>query len=154
MSIQDYIKKFESVNMIGRFPIEVYEDLLAIEQEYYYDTGDDCLGEAYCEEGHDLIQEDSAEILKNKGWKARWKFLHTIPESSIQDSYFRLDIDHLRPINWSDVAELQRTMIETLQAKIPQTSERKKLVEALDHLGTARNIIDALIDKEDGSETD
>ena len=117
MTLNDYIEKFKSVDMTGKTPLEAYKELLSIISLYYQNTGDDTLGDVYNELNDDIITNDILSILHDDGWRAVWEYLHTIPEESIKDPFFGVTNDHLRPINWDDVAETQKAVIETLQSK-------------------------------------
>lgn len=149
MTLNDYIESIKSVDMAGRTPIEVYEELLAIKSEYYWDTDDSCLDEHYCETNSETVDEYAREILKEGGWKEVWKYLHNIPEESLNDSCFGVEHSQLRPINWSDVAELQRCMIQTLQSKLTQFPDKDHLNMALSTLIDTANEIKNLINKEE-----
>lgn len=149
LTLNDYIEKFKSMDMTGMTPIEAYKELLFRISQYYQDTGDDYLGNCYCEVNNELVQEDVKTILLHSGWKAAWRYLHTLPEEAINDDYYGLTAGQLRPINWTDVAELQGAMVAALQEKQPQSSKNEKLTEALHSLTDAVRTIESLVTSEE-----
>lgn len=149
MTLSDYIEKLRSVDMVGKTPVKVYEELLSIAAQYYDDTEDTCLSNCYCSISREVIQDTVERTLKNSGWASVWRYLQDIPENALDDNYFRSVWGCLRPINWDDVAELQRFMIKTLQDKQPQLSKKEELTQALRSLVDAVHKVESLINEEE-----
>ena len=144
MTLNDYIERVKSVEMTGK-PIDAYCKLLAITSDYCDDTGDTGLTYLYDEVDRLIVYDEVKDILCSKGWEAVWKYLHTIPEESINDPLYRVKEGCLYPIDWGDVKVVKTLMLGFFHEKIQNTSEKWELSPELQAVFDAVHELEKLI---------